>query len=197
MGIARGLRMSIQRVQKIINRALSSSVTLHLGAMLQEAAWEQHPHETGFWQNPALLCAAQPDPSADCWVDGERAAWSHTISKGHNNPLLSASEWLQSALLSLRCYMVQKTFCPRKSLLETTPRQVCLPAHSTDRPVQQEGERKSVIVLYTSEGRLHTVPQSLLPAVEVIHIPWLARSKMPQKVNPCFQEKAKRCAQRD
>lgn len=95
------------------------------------------------------------------------------------------------ALLSLQCYTEQKVFCPRRHLPETrTWRWRCLPGHSTDQPVQQE-------VLCISKGRLHAAQQRLLPAVEVIHIPHLARSKVLQKVNPYFQEKAKRCAQRD
>ena len=84
---------------------------------------------------------------------------------------------------------------PKKITARDNDTETEMSSRAQHRSVCATGGRKEV--LCTSEGRLHTVQQNLLPAVEAIHIPWLARSKMPQKVNPCFQEKAKRCVQRD
>lgn len=136
------------------------------------------------------------------WQQATRQSWAFSPFTHHQQAAQQASaECIQGTAVSAAEPPVlhsKKMFRQRKSLPVTmTLRWACLPRHNKPMSVQQERETKFFIVLCISEGRFHTVQYSPLPAVVVIYIAWLARSKTPQKVNLGFQEKARRGAQRD
>lgn len=155
MGIARGLRISVQWVNKVMTRAHSYHVTaLRLGAILHEEPGSSF-HMT-LMAGRGGRCAAQPDPSALCWVEVGCGAWADTVGKTHK-PLQSASKWIAVCVAEPPVPHGTGSALPKKTTARDRDSKTERSSRARHRSVCATRGREEARC--TSEGRLHTVQQ--------------------------------------
>lgn len=165
--------MSSQQEKKSMSRTLSLP-QCHSTAPRQDAsgaALAAAPMGNELLAEPSWGgCCALPSQAPQLCAAAQELTWQGTSGWVHPRDC-SASHRTSAAARDT-------AFVPWKSLLETVT-----PSWAVHR-------------LGSALGRQTSQNSNLLSAAEATQIPWLARSKMPQKVNPCFQ-KAKKWVQSD